>query len=168
MALRAPLQNPSKPLRPKHPLVSSFRSRSLIPMARQTRWLPSIAASLHHDAAHRDEVLRAARGSLGHCLSETHLEITVPGLTSKARGKVCSSLRCFVIHAVGEFGGSCRLGMFMMVGIILFSSPLTGRAPLIVSLPPFPSKARFFLQALLFFLVFENLEFQCLETNYPS
>ncbi|KAH7679649.1 Phosphoribosylaminoimidazolesuccinocarboxamide synthase protein [Dioscorea alata] len=88
MALRAPLQNPSKPLRPNNPLVPSFRHPSLIPMARQTRWLPSIAASLHHDAAHRDEVLRAARSSLGNCLSETHLEITVPGLTSKARGKV--------------------------------------------------------------------------------
>ena len=104
MALRAPPHNPSKPLRPNNPLVSSFRPPSRIPMARQTRSLPSVAASLHHDAAHRDEVLRAARSSLGNCLSETHLELTVPGLTSKARGKVCSSLRCFVIYAVGELG----------------------------------------------------------------
>ncbi|KAM0949000.1 putative phosphoribosylaminoimidazolesuccinocarboxamide synthase [Dioscorea sansibarensis] len=88
MALRAPPHNPSKPLRPNNPLVSSFRPPSRIPMARQTRSLPSVAASLHHDAAHRDEVLRAARSSLGNCLSETHLELTVPGLTSKARGKV--------------------------------------------------------------------------------
>uniref|UniRef100_A0A1D1Y6U6 Phosphoribosylaminoimidazole-succinocarboxamide synthase, chloroplastic n=1 Tax=Anthurium amnicola TaxID=1678845 RepID=A0A1D1Y6U6_9ARAE len=43
---------------------------------------------LSADAVHREDVLRAARNSLSSCLSETHLNETVPGLRSKSRGKV--------------------------------------------------------------------------------
>ncbi|RZS22277.1 hypothetical protein BHM03_00055023 [Ensete ventricosum] len=52
---------------------------------------PSTAAAaspLSADAGHRDDVLRAARDALSNCLSETYLDRTVPGLSSKARGKV--------------------------------------------------------------------------------
>lgn len=55
---------------------------------------PSTAAAspLSADARHRDDVLRAARAALSNCLSETYLDRTVPGLSSKARGKVgCSA-----------------------------------------------------------------------------
>ncbi|KAJ0981435.1 hypothetical protein J5N97_009690 [Dioscorea zingiberensis] len=68
--------------------ISIFSLNTCISMARQTRALPKIAASLHDDAVHREKVLHAVRGSLRNCLSETHLERTVPGLRSKARGKV--------------------------------------------------------------------------------
>lgn len=36
----------------------------------------------------RDELMNAINSSLGNCLSETHLDSTVPGLKSKIRGKV--------------------------------------------------------------------------------
>lgn len=36
----------------------------------------------------REDVLRDVRSSLSNCLSETHLDSTVPGLKSKTRGKV--------------------------------------------------------------------------------
>lgn len=36
----------------------------------------------------KDEVLKAVKGALGNCLSETNLDETVLGLTSKIRGKV--------------------------------------------------------------------------------
>ncbi|RRT53660.1 hypothetical protein B296_00049716 [Ensete ventricosum] len=52
---------------------------------------PSTAAAaspLSADTGHRDDVLRAARDALSNCLSETYLDRTVPGLSSKARGKV--------------------------------------------------------------------------------
>ncbi|XP_078157191.1 purin 7 [Carex rostrata] len=46
------------------------------------------AALLSTDPRRRDEVLSAALDSLSNCLSETYLDETVPGLKSKARGKV--------------------------------------------------------------------------------
>ena len=49
---------------------------------------PSAAAVLSTDPRRRDEVLSAALDSLSNCLSETYLDETVPGLKSKARGKV--------------------------------------------------------------------------------
>ncbi|GAB2274641.1 Phosphoribosylaminoimidazole-succinocarboxamide synthase (SAICAR synthetase) [Dionaea muscipula] len=39
-------------------------------------------------SSHKDEILKAIKGSLGNCLTETNLHLTVPGLTSKTRGKV--------------------------------------------------------------------------------
>ncbi|KAI3455790.1 hypothetical protein Pfo_012453 [Paulownia fortunei] len=36
----------------------------------------------------KNELMTAIKGSLPNCLSETHLELTVPGLQSKTRGKV--------------------------------------------------------------------------------
>ncbi|CAA7395792.1 unnamed protein product [Spirodela intermedia] len=40
------------------------------------------------DAAHREEIRRLAQSSLSNCLTETHLDLSVPGLGSKSRGKV--------------------------------------------------------------------------------
>nr|XP_010942643.1 phosphoribosylaminoimidazole-succinocarboxamide synthase, chloroplastic isoform X1 [Elaeis guineensis] len=94
-------QNPPKTLQ-KTPFLPSF-SRSLrLSMARPSRPTPSNlsvgsktqirsahdVSLLSADARHRDDVLCAARSALSNCLSETHLDRTVPGLTAKARGKV--------------------------------------------------------------------------------
>lgn len=49
-----------------------------------------VALLLSTDDSHRDDVLRAANSMLSDCLSETHLDQTVPGLISKTRGKVQS------------------------------------------------------------------------------
>ncbi|KAL7131346.1 hypothetical protein ABFS83_13G191300 [Erythranthe nasuta] len=40
------------------------------------------------DGERKNEVMDAIKGSLSNCLSETHLDLTVPGLQSKTRGKV--------------------------------------------------------------------------------
>ncbi|KAJ4761057.1 Phosphoribosylaminoimidazole-succinocarboxamide synthase [Rhynchospora pubera] len=49
----------------------------------------SVSASLlSADPRRRDEVLSASLASVSNCLSETHLDQTVPGLRSKTRGKV--------------------------------------------------------------------------------
>ncbi|XP_078432943.1 purin 7 isoform X1 [Wolffia australiana] len=44
--------------------------------------------ALQEDAAYREEVLRLAQSSLSNCLTETQLDFSVPGLSSKSRGKV--------------------------------------------------------------------------------
>lgn len=47
-----------------------------------------VASLLLENDSHRDDVLHAASSMLSNCLSETHLDQTVPGLLSKSRGKV--------------------------------------------------------------------------------
>ena len=43
---------------------------------------------LSQQGPHNEEILRAIKGSLSNCLSETNLHLTVQGLKSKTRGKV--------------------------------------------------------------------------------
>ncbi|URE14084.1 Phosphoribosylaminoimidazole-succinocarboxamide synthase [Musa troglodytarum] len=86
-------QNPLKTLR-----EASFPRRCRLRMVSPARPPPisalasspstAAASPLSADARHRDDVLRAARAALSNCLSETYLDRTVPGLSSKARGKV--------------------------------------------------------------------------------
>ncbi|MQL99568.1 hypothetical protein Taro_032293 [Colocasia esculenta] len=88
---------------------SSFRGdllMSAVPCCPRRRWLSagvaaaatsSSAQLLSADPVHRDGVLHAARISLSNCLSETHLDLTVPGMQSKSRGKVRD------IYEVGEY-----------------------------------------------------------------
>ncbi|KAF3339298.1 phosphoribosylaminoimidazole-succinocarboxamide synthase [Carex littledalei] len=63
-------------------------STPTVVMAAEIRKPRSSAALLSTDPRRRDEVLSAALDSLSNCLSETYLDETVPGLKSKARGKV--------------------------------------------------------------------------------
>ncbi|KAJ8461418.1 hypothetical protein OPV22_034344 [Ensete ventricosum] len=90
----AAAQNPLKTLRKaSFPRPCRLRMVSLArpPPISALASSPSTAAAaspLSADARHRDDVLRAARDALSNCLSETYLDRTVPGLSSKARGKV--------------------------------------------------------------------------------
>ncbi|XP_072980453.1 phosphoribosylaminoimidazole-succinocarboxamide synthase, chloroplastic-like [Typha angustifolia] len=93
MALSAPPSTTPNPLKTlaKTPFLPSLsRPLRLSPVSRNPRSLCNLARAslLAADAGHRDEVLRAARGGLGNCLAETHLDRTVPGLGSKSSGKV--------------------------------------------------------------------------------
>ena len=107
--------NPSKTLKPKcipinHPNPSSLSSSSLrkFILTKSKKCLPPsicISASMSSSQQHqpplslealktserRNEVLNAIQSSLSNCLSETHLDLTVPGLKSKTRGKVIVS-----------------------------------------------------------------------------
>ncbi|GAB2272708.1 Phosphoribosylaminoimidazole-succinocarboxamide synthase (SAICAR synthetase) [Dionaea muscipula] len=65
------------------PPFSSSSRRVTVASSNQYPEPPFISAS-----SHKDEILKAIKGSLGNCLSETNLHLTVPGLTSKTRGKV--------------------------------------------------------------------------------
>ncbi|KAM0881638.1 hypothetical protein ACQ4PT_032800 [Festuca glaucescens] len=58
---------------------------SLLTAAGGSGAAPSLLAS---DPNHRESVLLAARGAMGNCLGETHLDIVVPGLRLAAKGKV--------------------------------------------------------------------------------
>ncbi|OAY70545.1 Phosphoribosylaminoimidazole-succinocarboxamide synthase, chloroplastic [Ananas comosus] len=95
------LRNPTKTLAPKPflpPPPRPFpRSTASFPARRSTGIALSAAAaedrpprneSLAGDSRRREDVLRAAHGALGNCLSETHLDRTIPGLSLKSRGKV--------------------------------------------------------------------------------
>ncbi|PKU70354.1 phosphoribosylaminoimidazole-succinocarboxamide synthase, chloroplastic [Dendrobium catenatum] len=74
----------------KTPFLPSLRRLARFSMsAPQPRLaVASRASCLSVDAGHREDVLAAARAFVPKCLSETHLELTVPGLKAKARGKV--------------------------------------------------------------------------------
>nr|CAD1825136.1 unnamed protein product [Ananas comosus var. bracteatus] len=99
------LRNPTKTLAPKPflpPPPRPFpRSTASFPARRSTGIALSAAAaaaaaedrpprdaSLAADSRRREDVLHAAHGALGNCLSETHLDRTIPGLSLKSRGKV--------------------------------------------------------------------------------
>ncbi|XP_071923808.1 phosphoribosylaminoimidazole-succinocarboxamide synthase, chloroplastic-like isoform X4 [Coffea arabica] len=104
--------SPSKTLTPKcipinHPNPSSLSSSSLrkLILTKSKKCLPlsvcisaSMSSSQQHQpplslealktSEHRNKFLNAIQSSLSNCLSETHLDLTVPGLKSKTRGKV--------------------------------------------------------------------------------
>ncbi|KAK8947407.1 hypothetical protein KSP39_PZI006766 [Platanthera zijinensis] len=74
----------------KTPFLPSLRRHTRISMSAPRRRLavsPSVSLLLA-GAGHREAVLSAARAALSNCLSETHLDLSVPGLQAKARGKV--------------------------------------------------------------------------------
>ncbi|PKA55416.1 Phosphoribosylaminoimidazole-succinocarboxamide synthase, chloroplastic [Apostasia shenzhenica] len=50
--------------------------------------LSTRATHLTSNPSHREDLIAAARMALSSCLSETHLDLTIPGLKAKARGKV--------------------------------------------------------------------------------
>ncbi|XP_077212998.1 purin 7 isoform X2 [Tasmannia lanceolata] len=82
--------NPPKTLN-KTPFLPSFPSSN--PTRRPMKNLVTIIVSTQkhpslHVSHHREEVHRAVSKSLSNCLSETHLDLTVPSLKSKTRGKV--------------------------------------------------------------------------------
>lgn len=49
---------------------------------------PPLSLEALKTSERRNDVLNAIQSSLNNCLSETHLDLTVPGLKSKTRGKV--------------------------------------------------------------------------------
>ncbi|CAL2235600.1 unnamed protein product [Prunus armeniaca] len=107
MAQYAPTLNPPNTLIPKLPIpnpsfssISTFRTPkpksknfSTISMSvtagqnqQQHQKPPSLDVLIN--GARKEEVLGAIKNSSSHCLSETNLHLTVPGLKSKTRGKV--------------------------------------------------------------------------------
>ncbi|CAI9096336.1 OLC1v1032446C1 [Oldenlandia corymbosa var. corymbosa] len=50
--------------------------------------LPPLSLEALKTSERRNEVMDAIQRSIGNCLSETHLDVTVPSLQSKTRGKV--------------------------------------------------------------------------------
>ncbi|OIT22764.1 PREDICTED: phosphoribosylaminoimidazole-succinocarboxamide synthase, chloroplastic [Nicotiana attenuata] len=64
----------------KYPSITSSTMSS-----QQQNPLPHIALTNNE---HKEEVMNAIKSSISNCLSETHLDLTVPALKSKIRGKV--------------------------------------------------------------------------------
>lgn len=89
---KTPTQNPF------FPSISSFEAKpnarkypkiSLSVMSSQSQGqtqVPSLDALLN--SGRKEEVFASIKSSLHNCLSETNLQLTVPGLKSKTRGKV--------------------------------------------------------------------------------
>lgn len=104
MAHRLPALNPPKTLNRKlqsidQPIFSFSRSAS--PKVMKFKKYPSITSStmssqqqnplplvalINND--HKEELMNAIKSSISNCLCETHLDLTVPELKSKIRGKV--------------------------------------------------------------------------------
>lgn len=64
----------------------SFACRSLMSGQSQDQKVVSLDALM--DGTRKEEIFSIIEGSLSNCLSETNLQLTVPGLKSKTRGKV--------------------------------------------------------------------------------
>ncbi|WMV11001.1 hypothetical protein MTR67_004386 [Solanum verrucosum] len=68
------------------PKITKFKKYPLITMSsQQQNPLPQVALT-NND--HKEELMSAIKSSISNCLSETHLDLTVPQLKSKIRGKV--------------------------------------------------------------------------------
>ncbi|KAG0483419.1 hypothetical protein HPP92_011503 [Vanilla planifolia] len=72
---------------PYHPSLCRYIPSSMSGRRQRLAVVASVSL-LSIDESHREDVLASARASLSCCLTETHLEVTVPGLKAKARGKV--------------------------------------------------------------------------------
>lgn len=72
------------------------------------------------DAAHREEIRRLAQSSLSNCLTETHLDLSVPGLGSKSRGKVSRLVSNF--GAVSPIRLCHRLFLWAPISVWIISS----------------------------------------------
>jgi phosphoribosylaminoimidazole-succinocarboxamide synthase len=106
MAQCMPSLNPPKTLKPKIPFtnpslssISSFKTRpkskkfmaisaSDMSSQSQNQDHPRLSLDSLINSSRKDELLDPIKSSLSHCLSETNLHLTVPGLKSKTRGKV--------------------------------------------------------------------------------
>lgn len=62
--------------------------------------LPSLSLEALKTSERRREIMDAIERSFDNCLSETHLDLTVPGLKSKTRGKVTSFSHFFFVFAL--------------------------------------------------------------------
>lgn len=74
----------------------SISAASAVPSnQQQTQNSPALEALISGER--KEDVMAAVKSSLSNCLSETHLDLTVPGLKSKTRGKVIPNTRylCF-------------------------------------------------------------------------
>ncbi|KAF4362556.1 hypothetical protein F8388_011383 [Cannabis sativa] len=70
------------------PISRNFPSISLSVMAVRNQHQPPLSLDTLVNSSRREELSDAIRTSLPNCLSETNLQLTVPGLKSKTRGKV--------------------------------------------------------------------------------
>ncbi|CAH9105140.1 unnamed protein product [Cuscuta epithymum] len=69
----------------KYPLI---RAASVVPPSnhQEKQNIPTLDALINGKS--KEEIMLSISNSLSNCLSETHLDLTVPGLKSKTRGKV--------------------------------------------------------------------------------
>ncbi|XP_059460337.1 phosphoribosylaminoimidazole-succinocarboxamide synthase, chloroplastic [Corylus avellana] len=106
MAQCMPSLNPPKTLKPRIQFtnpslssISSFKTRpqskkfmaisaSVMSSQSQNQDQPRLSLDTLINSSRKDELLDPIKSSLSHCLSETNLHLTVPGLKSKIRGKV--------------------------------------------------------------------------------
>lgn len=93
-SLRSTTQIPAKTLN-KTPFLPPFSRpcRLSMPKSRTQSISPLSSALLQSQTldltgGRRDEIVPLAKKALSNCLSETHLDLTVPGLKCKAKGKV--------------------------------------------------------------------------------
>ncbi|KAH0731020.1 hypothetical protein KY290_004470 [Solanum tuberosum] len=83
-SLNSPLFSFSKTA--SSPKITKFKKYPLLTMSsQQQNPLPHVALT-NND--HKEELMSAIKSSIANCLSETHLDLTVPQLKSKIRGKV--------------------------------------------------------------------------------
>lgn len=86
---------------PVSPHLSMSSSHRTPPLAMAAGGSGAVAPSslLVADQGHRESVLLAARASMGNCLGETRLDLSVSGLRLAAKGKVSKPLAC---HRAGN------------------------------------------------------------------
>ncbi|KAK9110965.1 hypothetical protein Scep_018484 [Stephania cephalantha] len=90
------LLNPPKTLTKTSPNSSFLCQNRRFEVQMKPKSIPrTVSVSCEHrpidllaSSDRREEVIESVRASLTHCLSETNLHLTVPGLKSKTRGKV--------------------------------------------------------------------------------
>lgn len=82
-----PVKSISKLLKKKKiPSIMVYASSKMSSTQHQTPLSLSLQALT--DGDRKTEVMNIIKNSVSNCLSETHLDLTVPGLKSKTRGKV--------------------------------------------------------------------------------
>ncbi|CAN4110496.1 unnamed protein product [Withania somnifera] len=90
MAHHLPTLNPPKTLNKKFQSIINqqilFKKYPSIIMSSQQQQQKNHVALTNND--HREELMSAIKSSISNCLSETYLDLTVPQLKSKIRGKV--------------------------------------------------------------------------------
>lgn len=76
------------------PKITKCKKYPLITMSSQQQSPPPHVALTNND--HKEELMSAIKSSITNCLSETHLDLTVPQLKSKIRGKVIRNKTCIL------------------------------------------------------------------------
>lgn len=87
-SINQPIFSFSKTASPKITKFNKYPSIIASAMSSQQQNSPPHVALTNND--HKEEVMNAIGRSISNCLSETHLDLTVPQLKSKIRGKVNS------------------------------------------------------------------------------